>query len=1322
MDSVELRFLINTSGQEALDQVAGLVESVGKSTKASSGELKIFETVLRACVESGQTLKQALSDISKSEESLGRTVANAAKEFVSQADEAERSAARQAAAADKKAKSEEDAWRRILRAQDSANRENQRMMQAQINSAQQTGSAITGAITSPMSGIAAMGSRVAAALGPVGIAIATVVAALTLGTKVAYDFTAAQASAAKETYNLGLRLGLTGGQAANLSAEAKLAGVNINSLQSAVRTLSSALEDPTLSGAKVAAGLKDIDVSIYDAAGHEREMGAVVLDTINNLGKLTDSSRVAFDAQRILGRQGAKELLPLVEQNQELQRQLEAVGVHYDDDLINKLKQADTQIQTISASWQLVKSQLAETLAPIVIPIVWKLIGPPDHSQDQPFTNADGKRLTVADVSARRNGYGTTAPQQIGQGKTGDVLAYLQGLDNPDRKRSQQITDEYQKHFANTLEGLTAALKKAQDDLKEHQSKILSGNLDATHNQAEVSAAKADEAKIERLQEQIRNSRGGRSQNNSAEAILNELAERGFKAQYPASIYGRAPEIIAQRQQFQYRLNHDEGLTPQQRSDFMRRYDTEKGGYSDQVIQAIREALDKRSDQTYDTQKIITGGKLEDVQAAASLQQRLSEINGGKQETTADIEAAYQRQLDLLKQIKAAREADLELLKGETNEVKKRNEQEEITKNYDRGKAQADEQRQIAEAQLKRRQQESAERVNNELGKLSDNATVDSLRQSLNKQQQIALLQNDGKETPEIVLQGLNSQLEIARQIYDIHVKDNDSITDADQRRIENARAFDTLTRDSNQARLDAELKLLELQKQSLDRAKQQAGELFDAMLKGGNSVQQFFKGQAEQIGKNAFEAAVGPMIQSLGQTVGGNAGPLSYLFKGTILEGDKNANVNRSQDANTRSTDLNTQATYMLYQQLGGTGTIPGVTGAPVAATGGQGAPGTTLSSVQSAIGALTGNGGSSISSGGQSQLQSALALALGVSAGIGATFAPATSGPLSQPSLAVPSSSAKLGFGGNAGNDRWDNGVTLQRALGLTAGVGLPVLSALKLFGGGSSGGSSDDPLAAAFGGGVVSSGSSPSGLAQFLSGTSSAGSNSWNVFGSDASMSTKIGAGVGDAAIAATGITQAIQQFSKGGARGILGGIGATSSTAASLDPEPISKAILSAIGIGSTLFKSILGDPLQIRQNEERNDMEVSQYMAPAQINRTLSTDGTENALDIYGHVKSTPYSTLQIQSPYMYKNPDTGAVEVMPGQVIEPYQQTPQQPNYIAKYSGNSSGPSVIVNMPVQAIDSQDIMRRSGDITSAVQKGMIQGHPITALVQRVARNQ
>lgn len=162
-------------------------------------------------------------------------------------------------------------------------------------------------------------------------------------------------------------------------------------------------------------------------------------------------------------------------------------------------------------------------------------------------------------------------------------------------------------------------------------------------------------------------------------------------------------------------------------------------------------------------------------------------------------------------------------------------------------------------------------------------------------------------------------------------------------------------------------------------------------------------------------------------------------------------------------------------------------------------------------------------------------------------------------------------------------------------------------------------------------------------------------------------RVGEGVGMAGVAIGGAMSAISSFKQGGARGALGGTAAILGTAAALDPEPLSKAILSIAALGTTLARTFMPDPRVERQKQIQQELDSSTYNAPEALNVTQDTAGNYTSIDSHGgiHVSAGLSAMPQVAEPYTHFWRSPGAPLAspyqIPGNVLSPYTPRPNGP-------------------------------------------------------------
>lgn len=185
---------------------------------------------------------------------------------------------------------------------------------------------------------------------------------------------------------------------------------------------------------------------------------------------------------------------------------------------------------------------------------------------------------------------------------------------------------------------------------------------------------------------------------------------------------------------------------------------------------------------------------------------------------------------------------------------------------------------------------------------------------------------------------------------------------------------------------------------------------------------------------------------------------------------------------------------------------------------------------------------------------------------------------------------------------------------------------------------------PSTTGTGTGVVSS--SPGGLSRFLGGLLGFGGgnplgaiftpsgesvNLGNGRATTFSTAERVGAAAGVAAAVAAGTAGVLGGIKQGGARGTIQAIGSAAGTAAALDPEPISKAVLSVVAISSGLINSLFGDPKKKRDEEITREIEQNRFREP--VARDLVTDLYGNTVDYdrRGQVRVIQNTTVNVSA-------------------------------------------------------------------------------------------
>jgi hypothetical protein len=315
-DSIEILFRFVGQGASELDRAAEGAKKVEDSAKKAGGEVDKLGGALGKTAEGAKKVEDSAKKAGGEVDKLGKSLAAAG-----------------------------GAWRSL----------------------DGVGDKVRSGLTDPLGAAGDSAESFVARFGRAKAAILSAAAAVGLVGKQVFDLVAAQGAAAQATLNLADRLGVSAGQMERLQAQARIANVNVGSLEGAARTLGLALEDSAGGGARAAAGLRGLGVATREMNGELRGSGAVLLDTLGKLSKIDSDSERVFRALQVLPKGAALELLPLIKNFEDLQRTVESVGVGVEDGLTKRLAAADSAIGRMEIAWDRLKRALSGGIAADVV-------------------------------------------------------------------------------------------------------------------------------------------------------------------------------------------------------------------------------------------------------------------------------------------------------------------------------------------------------------------------------------------------------------------------------------------------------------------------------------------------------------------------------------------------------------------------------------------------------------------------------------------------------------------------------------------------------------------------------------------------------------------------------------------------------------------------------------------------------------------------------------------------------------------------------------------------------------------------------------------
>lgn len=572
------------------------------------------------------------------------------------------------------------------------------------------------------------------------------------------------------------------------------------------------------------------------------------------------------------------------------------------------------------------------------------------------------------------------------------------------------------------------------------------------------------------------------------------------------------------------------------------------------------------------------------------------------------------------------------------------------------------------------------DRLSEQTGVLGDTADANSVKLQASRALRLANLDGGNGAGAQNIANNTAYQvrIQLAQQLYEIEARRSERVTDEGESEKALAEAKLKYEEELNQAKVDHELRFLELQKQDLEEAHNLAASFYDAIRRGGTGVQRFFSDQGQGIGRALFSNAITETYSSAGRpNIGG------------IIPGQ---------------TDANGQLTTIgrVLQ-----GTPVGTKGKDSATTSNTSA----LGRLTSAVNRLTGKlGGGSFGSGNAEVLGGSGEAGIegtSLPSGINGDFGGETSTAAMLDSIS--DSMSNVSVPGMIGVTYSDLGTMAQTALAAT-GVGTAAGIA-------ASAGSTYSQFAGALAR-FAQPGQGPGAIMDAITGDSGD------------SVAQRAGVITGAGAAAATGILGVVQGVQQGGARGTLSAVAAGAGTIAAFDPDPTSKAVLAGVAAAAGLIKGLLGDPRQSRALYEQRALRDDQYFAPPTITRTTDAAGNEVNYNFMGQTRALPFSTFSEVMPYdkNYTMPfGSGSPNIwgeVPGQIIEPYT-NPQ--NYDTDFStpngtnGGRSPGQTIQYITIHANDAQSfadmLNRNSSSVTNVVTKEIRNGHPVGLAIQQ-----
>lgn len=877
----ELKFRTDLQGADQAEALAFALKHVADSGKASAAALTQLEGILAQDVKAGNDLKATLQNIAAGTSSIGKGLEGPAKVGLQALQNLETQAQKTAAS----------------------------IQQTTSKGFSLFGEQIQSAFSAPLKGLEGLATGSASSLGILaagiaGVAVATGAAGIEL-----VKFVNAQGELAKETLNFADRTGLTISQVSKLRAEAQIAGVNINTLETASRSLANSLEDSSGAGRKAQNALRELGVSSFTSAGGIRDIGQVTLDVLQKLSQIPDAAKRIELANQILGR-GAKELQPLIANYGDLQAAVKKLGIGLDEDATRKLADANKEVEKLDIAYELLKKTLAAKIAPIVISVIRSITD---------ITSGNGASLSD-ELARGRAVPGQNIAADIGASvraaaldpATNLAIAQFEAQERAIQSKQAQATRDSVKL---TEEGRKARIDELKKEISQKEQILSSDNtsrqarsqiqpqLDAARQElASLQNIKKEESERLRLEQELARIKAGEL---SGIAKINE--------EYRAQV-----QLIREKNQAN---PANLALAEQIRQEKITKFEQTQAVESLKISQSLEESKTRITEQA-ERDRVSRVSRLRDAEGkqggdpkSAVLAELSERVKGAEREFEVS-----QRSAEARRSIAAQEFAQKGDILAFTKNIAKVQE--------DEGKAEATRNKENADAALKAKlgliaitkqdrleaQQDAANQ--RQIDRATESAKFDAIKTETELNQRLRLLRAQPGSEIAVELQNSRERVAIAQREFDItsrriaaersaaqelfaidgeKTKLNSTLTSL---RVQEISAAETRERAIIDNRYAAELKIAEIRKKQEDDFAENVGRAFDAASTRGadglrNFAQTFAQGIERQIVTNVAKLAYESLKNtfSAGDLIGGQTkknadGTTSLSTLGRILQG----------------------------------------------------------------------------------------------------------------------------------------------------------------------------------------------------------------------------------------------------------------------------------------------------------------------------------------------------------------------------------------------------------------------------------------------------
>ena len=279
--------------------------------------------------------------------------------------------------------------------------------------ARQFGQRIQDFISRPLSSagnalqeFAAGGGKTTAVLGGIALGVAGASTAI-------FSFVQASAQGAREISNFADSTGFTLNQMDRFRAVAKLSNFELTNLNQAAVDLSLALRDTGGQGERTRTSLRELGISFSDSTGKVRPLNAILLETIDAVSKIDETSQRVRLSTVLGGEDAAARIQSLLKNYQAMNKVAGELGFGTRENVIKPLNEAATETAKLGLQFDILRDKLSVPFT-FVLKQVNEFLASPNQAARDPrgffgvpdsevptFNSADPLSLSRADILRR---------------------------------------------------------------------------------------------------------------------------------------------------------------------------------------------------------------------------------------------------------------------------------------------------------------------------------------------------------------------------------------------------------------------------------------------------------------------------------------------------------------------------------------------------------------------------------------------------------------------------------------------------------------------------------------------------------------------------------------------------------------------------------------------------------------------------------------------------------------------------------------------------------------------------------------------------------